>query len=239
MTVKTKRIESKKLRQLNATPRELPQRGPSVMVGTGSEVSRMLNRTPTRRTVAITFESENEVAAAEEVYRRVSEFLPQLIRERQQARLVKVVEAFLPDLAPSGPALAQARMMIDAKRAILASGDYIPAAEIARLAGYSDTNPSAQPSKWKRDGSIFAVQHNGVDYFPLFALDAEANYKPHPALRRVLDIFRSSKGGWSLAFWFAGLNSFLDDIRPQDLLVSKTEQVIAAARDEMEGLQHG
>jgi hypothetical protein len=47
------------------------------------------------------------------------------------------------------------------------------------------------------------------------------------------------RSGWSIAFWFAGLNSFLDDGRPQDLLASKPEMVIAAARDEMEGLQHG
>jgi hypothetical protein len=239
MSIKTKRTVRTKPSNMNSIGRPSAERGPSVMVGTGSEVSRMLNRMPARRTVAVTFESANEVSAAEEVYRRVGEFLPQLIRERQQDRLVKVVEAFLPDVAPSGPALAQARMMIEAKRAILDSGDYIPAAEIAKIAGYSDTNPSAQPNKWKREGAVFAVQHNGVDYFPLFSLDAETNYKPLPALKSVLDRFHGSKGGWSLAFWFAGLNSFLDDRKPQDLLASDPEQVIAAARDEMEGLEHG
>jgi hypothetical protein len=217
----------------------MSDRGPSVIVGTGSEVSRMLNRTPARRTVAVTFESENEVSVAAEVYRRVGEFLPQLIRDRQQDRLTRVIEALLPDVAPPGPALAQARMMVEAKRAILDSGDYIPASEVAKLADYSEINPSAQPNKWKREGAIFAIQHNGVDYFPLFALDAEANYKPYPALKEVLTVFKGSKSGWSLAFWFAGLNSFLDDRRPQDLLATEPALVTAAARDEMEGLKHG
>jgi hypothetical protein len=213
--------------------------GPNIIVGTGSEVSRVLDRTPARRTVAVTFESGKEVSAAEEVYRRIGEFLPQLIRERQQDRLARVVEALLPDVVPSGPALIQARRIIEARRAILDSGDYIPASEIAKIAGYSEVNPSAQPNKWKRDGAVFAIQHNGIDYYPLFALDPEANYKPYPVVKDVLRIFGGSKSGWSVAFWFAGLNSFLNDRRPQDLLATEPEEVTAAARDEMEGLKHG
>jgi hypothetical protein len=42
-----------------------------------------------------------------------------------------------------------------------------------------------------------------------------------------------------VAFWFAGLNSFLDDERPQDLLAFAPEQVLAAARDEIAGVLHG
>jgi hypothetical protein len=42
-----------------------------------------------------------------------------------------------------------------------------------------------------------------------------------------------------LAFWFAGLNSFLDDERPQDVLATDPESAIAAAKDEMAELHHG
>jgi hypothetical protein len=232
-------MSTKTTRTVTRRKNQLADRGPSILVGCSGEVSRALNRTPARRTVAVTFESEGEISAAEEVYRRIGEFLPQLIRERQQERLARVVEALLPDIAPSGPALAQAKMMVEAKRSILDGGDYIPASEIAKLAGYSEINPSAQPNKWKRDGAIFAVQHNGIDYFPLFALDSDANYKPYPTLKEVLSVFQGSKSGWSLAFWFAGLNSFLEDRRPQDLLATEPERVVAAARDEIEGLTHG
>lgn len=212
---------------------------PRVVVGNGVEISAFLKQTPTRRALAITFESEHELAAAEEVYRRVGEVLPQLIRSRQQEKLSKVVEALLPEIAPSRAALIQASMQAEAKAQILESGDYIRAADIAKLAGYSESNPSAQPSKWKRERAIFAVEMNGVDYFPSFALNPEKSYKPYPAMADVLDVFQDTKSGWGLAFWFAGLNSFLDDQRPQDLLATKPKLVIAAAKDAMEGLQHG
>jgi len=47
------------------------------------------------------------------------------------------------------------------------------------------------------------------------------------------------RDAWGIAFWFAALNSFLDDRRPQDILATEPELVIAAAKDEMAELQHG
>jgi hypothetical protein len=212
---------------------------PKVVVGSGREVSAILNRAPARRALAITFDNDNEQSAAVEVYRRIGEFLPQLIRNQSEVKLQEVIKALLPEMTPSHEALQQTRMLVDAKVQILESGDYVRAAEIAKLAGYSENNPSAQPSKWKREGTIFAIEHNGVDYFPLFALNPEKSYKPYEGLSQILAVFNRTKSGWGLAFWFAGLNSFLDDERPQDLLAAAPERVLAAARDEMEGLQHG
>jgi hypothetical protein len=37
-------------------------------------------------------------------------------------------------------------MFIDAETAILHGGDILPASEVAKLAGFSSTNPSVQPS---------------------------------------------------------------------------------------------
>jgi hypothetical protein len=59
------------------------------------------------------------------------------------------------------------------------------------------------------------------------------------AEHNILRVFGDTKDSWGLAFWFAGLNSFLDDQRPQDLLAADPERVIAAAKDEVEGVQHG
>lgn len=219
--------------------RRVREKNPSVMVGTGRELIQMLNRAPARRTMAITFDDEAHAAAAEAVYRGVAAFLPQLIRTRQQETLEKVVNALLPEIAPSEAAVAQARMLVDARSEILNSGNFVAAGDVARLAGYSASNPSAQPNRWKREGAIFAIHHNGVDYFPLFGLDPQANYRPYKALGEVIEIFQGTRDGWGLAFWFAGLNSFLDDRRPQDLLTTEPDLVTAAARDEMEGLRHG
>jgi hypothetical protein len=231
MATKAKKMPLRHMRKNSAAPK--------IVVGSGREVSAILNRVPALRALAITFDNDNEQSAAEEVYRRVGEFLPQIIRNQRAVKLQEVIKALLPEMAPSHEALQQARMLVDAKVQIIESGDYVRAADIAKLAGYSENNPSAQPSKWKRDGAIFALEHNGVDYFPLFALNPEKNYKPYQGLSRVLEVFKGTKSGWGLAFWFAGLNSFLDDERPQDLLAAAPEQVVAAAIDEMEGLQHG
>jgi hypothetical protein len=165
--------------------------------------------------------------------------LPQLIEQSQQDNLKKIVSALLPDVAPSEAAMAQARMLIDSKSTILKSGDFIPAGEVSQLAGYSRTNPSVQPNKWKRNRAIFAIEHKGDDFFPLYALNPDDNYRPRKEVAEILSIFGDSKDGWGLAFWFAGLNSFLDDERPQDVLATDPESAIAAAKDEMAELHHG
>ena len=76
-------------------------------------------------------------------------------------------------------------------------------------------------------------------YFPLYALDPDENYRPYKALAEVLRIFGETKDSWGLAFWFSGLNGFLEEERPQNLLATHPEQVIAAAKDKVEGVQHG
>jgi hypothetical protein len=212
---------------------------PAVMTGTGREVMEQLRRSPTRRTVAVSLLDNEQGVAAEIVFQRVAAFLPRLMEQNQQDNLKKIVSALLPDVAPSEAAMAQARMLIDAKSTILKGGDFIPAGEVSKLAGYSRTNPSVQPNKWKRNRAIFAIEHKGDDFFPLYALDPDDNYRPRKAVSEILGIFGDSKDGWGLAFWFAGLNSFLDDERPQDLLAAAPERVLAAARDEMAGVEHG
>ena len=139
----------------------------------------------------------------------VNTVIIKLIRSRQQEKLNKVIEGLLPEMAPSSAAFLQARMQADAKAQILNSGDYVRATEIARLAGYSENNPSAQPSKWKREQAIFVIEHNGADYFPLYGLNPEKSYKPSPARSEILTVFHGVRSSWSIAFWFAGLNSFL------------------------------
>jgi len=166
------------------------------------------------------------------------EFLPQLIQNRQEETLKKVVNLLLTDVTPSKAAREQARMLIEAKTTILNSGDFLPATEVAKLAGFSVSNLSVQPSKWKRNREIFAIQHGREDYLPLYGLDP-GDHRPRKEMAEILKIFGDAKDGWGLAFWFAGLNSFLDDQRPQDVLATDPEQVIAAARDEMAEIVHG
>jgi hypothetical protein len=92
--------------------------------------------------------------------------------------------------------LIEVRMAAEAGKAVLESGDWLTAVQIAEMAGFSAGNPSAQPNKWKKDGQIFAVRHRGVDYFPGYALDPSAGYRPAKGLARVLGVFRGRKDDW-------------------------------------------
>jgi hypothetical protein len=130
-------------------------------------------------------------------------------------------------------------MAADARKSVLESGDWLTAAQVAKVAGFSASNPSAQPNKWKKEGQVFAIRHRGIDYFPSYALDPAADYRPTKALAKVLAVFRGHKNDWGVAFWFGSVNSFLGGKRPQDLLISQPERVIAAAEDEVAGVFHG
>lgn len=55
----------------------------------------------------------------------------------------------------------------------------------------------------------------------------------------MIQAFDSKKDGWGLAYWFRSDNSFLGGKRPQDLLASDPERVIAAAEDEVQEVAHG
>ena len=130
-------------------------------------------------------------------------------------------------------------MLVKARKAVLESGDWLSAAELTQLAQLSTANPSSQPNKWKKAGRIFAIHHNGVDYFPGYGLDKDEDFRPLKALSQVIEVFDGHKNGWGMAFWFMSVNSFLGGKRPQDLLVSQPEKVIDAARDEVQAETHG
>ncbi|MCY1539902.1 hypothetical protein D9M68_755120 [compost metagenome] len=130
-------------------------------------------------------------------------------------------------------------MVAMAKKTVLESGDWLSAAEAASLCGYSGKNLSAQPNKWKREGKIFAIQHHGNDYFPAYGLDPHQDHRPLKAMADVLKVFGDTKDNWALAYWFASVNSFLGGKRPKDLVATQPERIIAAAKDELQGVVHG
>ena len=107
-----------------ANVKQVQRATPTVMTGTGRQVIQLLHRSPAQRTVAVSLPNNEQGVAAEIVFNRVVEFLPQLIEQSQQDNLKKILSALLPDVAPSEAAMAQARMLIDAKSTILKSGDW-------------------------------------------------------------------------------------------------------------------
>jgi hypothetical protein len=197
---------------------------------------------PSRYYIVITMPDENSARSYAEILRDFAQLLPPALENAQKARIEQIIDALSANTIPPAPsgALAEARMMAEARTQVLKSGQFVTAAEIAGLAGYSKSNPSAQPARWKQDGVIFAIRHKGTHYFPRFALNPDDNYRPYKVVGEILRILReSSLSDWGIASWFLAVNSFLDDRAPKDLLVTDPNRVVDAARDEVSDVIHG
>ena len=48
-----------------------------------------------------------------------------------------------------------------------------------------------------------------------------------------------ARNGWEIAFWFAGVNSYLGGRAPKEVVANQPEAVLKAAKTEAIGLQHG
>lgn len=215
--------------------------GFGTITGTPKEVRELLLGKGNERVIAFTFKqgSQREAETLADTVIRIAPLLGPIIARRRQEEMASIVEALVPSVEIPQHMMLEAKMAAEARSAVFATGDWLTAAQIAELAGFSSSNPSAQPNKWKKDGQIFAVRHKGIDYYPGFALDAGENYRPFKALKDVIQLFGERKSAWGLAYWFASANSFLDGKRPQDLLANEAAQVLAAAQDEMLEVAHG
>lgn len=127
-----------------------------------------------------------------------------------------------------------AAMQEEMRRVVL--GEMRSASQLATLAGRDTDEIQRDLDQWVADGRILLVRHEGVDYFALFALNPAEGYRPYPAVAdaiRILNRVLNRENSWGMASWFLGLNNFLDDQRPTDLLASDPEWVIEAAQDEV------
>jgi hypothetical protein len=215
--------------------------GIGALTGTPEQVRLSLGGLDVEQVVALTIphaDSETAKALATMVA-RLAPLVGSIMRRRQDETFNSIVEALVPDVPPPHERVVEARMAADARNAVLDDGDWLTAAEVATIAGFSASNPSAQPNKWKREGLIWALRHRGVDYYPGYGLDPKAGHRPIKALAQVLAVFAGRKDDWGLAYWFASVNSFLGGRRPQDLLASEPSKVVAAAQDEATGVLHG
>ncbi|SCZ47311.1 MULTISPECIES: hypothetical protein [unclassified Pseudomonas] len=220
----------------------LDQSGVSTLVGTPKEVRARLSRSHADRVLVVSFDhiKPNVFEALAENFANVASSMYEVLQERQDLNsLERLAEVFVTRKPPSPRLLKEAAMLVQARKAVLESGDWLTAADIAQVAQLSTRNPSAQPNKWKKQGQIFAINHGGVDYFPGYGLDPDASYRPSKALAKVIEVFEGHKDSWGMAYWFRSDNSFLGGKKPQDLLASAPDRVIDAALDEIQGIAHG
>ncbi|ANF25778.1 hypothetical protein [Stutzerimonas stutzeri] len=133
----------------------------------------------------------------------------------------------------------EASMLARAKKAVLQSGDWLSATEVYALSAINVGVADSECETWKDEGRIFAIRYDCTTFFPSYALDVDAGYLPYPIIASVLQAFGAKRSGWELAYWFASVNSFLGGLRPQDLIASAPERVLAAAHNELAGIMHG
>ena len=217
--------------------------GVSTLIGTPKEIKTRLGKSQANQVLVVSFDNISNLRVLSTLTENISTVAStmfEVFKERQEKQSLEIlVGSMLPKTPASPHLMKEAAMLLQARKAVLESGNWLTAADVSQLAGLSTTNPSAQPNKWKKSGQIFAIHHNGIDYFPDYGLDRNTQFRPLKALSEVLKIFADHKDGWGIAFWFLSMNSFLGGQRPQDMLAKHSERVIEAARDEIEGVGHG
>ncbi|WP_095094080.1 hypothetical protein [Pseudomonas sp. Irchel 3A5] len=216
--------------------------GVSTLAGTPKEVRAQLVNSHADRVLVMEFEriQPGVFETLMENFTNVTRSLLDILGERHDREsLQRLAEVLVPRTPPSPRLLKEAAMLIQARKAVLESGDWLTASHVAQLAELSTRNPSAQPNKWKKQGQIFAINHGGIDYFPGYGLDSAAGFRPIKALAKVIEIFSDHKDSWGMAYWFRSDNSFLSGKRPQDVIASSPDRVIAAAHDEVQEIAHG
>jgi len=203
------------------------------LVGTPQQVWHQLEQVHATQIIALPVQATDARRAGllGETLGSVATLIELKLREQDEQVFNTLVNAVLPKAPPSPNLIREAVMAGRIRRAVLEGADWLTANQVAQLAGLSASNPSTQPNKWKRQRQIFAIHHNGVDYFP--------GYRPRKSLKPILEVFGDEKDGWSIAGWFLALNSFLGARKPQDLLASEPQKVLDAAIDEMQDIAHG
>jgi hypothetical protein len=220
------------------TSRLLKYSNARLFEGSSEEAREQLAHNASEHTIVLSVPDKLVADAFVAVLDRANALVPEILEARRRGTIDTIIEALIPSQLPSSGELKQAKMAAEARTRVIESGQFVTAADIAKLAGYSLTNPSAAPSRWKKDRQVFSITHKGIDYFPLFALNPDDNYRPFKAVGQILAIFGELLSAWGIASWFLGLNSFLDDQTPTDLLTSDPDWVVEAARDAVGEMAH-
>lgn len=81
-------------------------------------------------------------------------------------------------------------------------------------------------ARWRDEGDIFAVEHEGGEYVPTFQFHAG---RPHPAIRAVLLAFPPEVTAWDRAYWFVSADAGLGGRRPCEAL-DDVDALVTSAR---------
>jgi hypothetical protein len=140
----------------------------------------------------------------------------------------RLIEAMIPESpVPTPSAVLQARRNAAAREELIAEFGLLSSGEVAVRAGSRAKNRAALANRWKQEGRVFSVPHQGSVHYPAFQFDEEG--QPCAAVAGVLRALGAKLSDWSLALWFTGRYGSLGDRRPVDLLATEPDRVAAAA----------
>lgn len=180
--------------------------------------------------------------ATERVQKEVSEILAKLapivaqrVVEGRSNASERLLDALLEGVTPHSADIKLARMQANAIQAIFDKSEWLTGQQIGELGRFSKSNFAAPANRWKNGRKLFAVEYDGKDRFPRYALDE--TYRPLPAVEGVLELL-GLISPWRIAAWFESSNAWLDNRRPREVLAIAPEEVIAAAKEYRSGA-HG
>lgn len=130
-------------------------------------------------------------------------------------------------------------MLAAAKQLTLMTTSWFTAQDLNNIRLLNSIKSLEHPYEWILSKRVFAVEIGEKEFIPFYALNQEQNFSPHTILTEILEVFSGQKNSWSMAFWFSAMSGYLGGERPKDLLTTQPELVLAAAKDESQGVTHG
>jgi hypothetical protein len=131
------------------------------------------------------------------------------------------------------------RMLAAAKQLTIVTTSWINTRDLQTIRKQASSVPKEHPAVWVARRSVFTVQIAEEEFLPFYALDPYKDFSPYEILTEIIKVFAVRKNDWGMAFWFGAANGFLGGKLPKDLLSTHPHLVLAAAKDEVEGITHG
>src|SRR5258705_9587382 len=153
--------------------------------------------------------------------------LADALTEGERIQLERLMEALVPKLeVPTPRMIERARKEAVSRPRLLKDFGAYTSPQLAELSGSAAGNRSQVAYRWRRDGRVFAVSHQGTTWHLSLQFD-EAGH-PLPVIASVLERL-GDWPDWEIAAWFVRENGMLDRRRPVDLLLDEPDAVAQAA----------
>jgi len=215
---------------------------PAVLYGSRDQVIAEIKRGRASRVIAVTVSSDQEETNLRKYLTEGLHLMAQVRQGKVERTRDRWFRAYAEDLAENTPLpeglQIEAEMTARAQARVFKSNQFLKASDITKLSAGTVKNPSGALNRWKQKHQIFAIDMKGVDYYPMYALSPEDGYKPYAEMSDILEVLHA-KTPWGLAFWFESSNSYLERRAPRELMKSDRQAVLAAAKNEAVGIQHG